>query len=180
MLNLNLVPEELKNKIKLKKIAKSIDNAILSLTIFFIAYLAVFYGASLYLNNYYINTKSVAISADKDTATYTKKFQEINKISDFIASKQTDFNKWSNLIYSLAQDMDTNLKLSSLKINKKNNALSIAGHAQTRESLLNFKKNIEKNKYLSNIVFPIKTLFEKKDIDFNINATIDSYDFNEL
>jgi hypothetical protein len=180
MLNVNLVPQNIKDELKFKTISNSINSIIAILLIFIGLAVAACYGAIFYLEKQFDIKADISKNIDKDTEVYTNELIAINKITDYTAKIQTDYIKWSNLFYSIGLLTNNEIYFNSLTIDKKNNSLVISAHAKTRDGLLSFKDKIEKSPYLSDIAFPLKTLFEKENIDFTINATISSYEFNKL
>lgn len=180
MLKINLVPKKLKDEFKMEKISMSLNKIMVVFLIFvFFSYIALL-GLSYYLKTVQDELDFIVKNTNKDSEEYEKEVIEINTNTQYISEVQSDYTYWSKLYYSIGQTINKDLRFNSISIDKEASKVSINGHAATRQSLLDFKDQIEKNIYLSDIVFPIKTLFEKEDIDFSINATISSYEFNEF
>ncbi len=177
MININLIPEKLKKEIEFKKLFNFINHAIIILLIIISVYLSSFLIGKYILNEHYQETMQKYNLTNQGTEVHTSNIEEINKKIDFIYNLQTNKVVWSKLIYDISLTNNANISIDSVSLNKDKKILNIRGQAKSREGLLEFKSALEKITYLSDIVFPLQSLFKKEDISFDINANISSYDF---
>jgi len=172
MLYLNLVSDKLKKEIKLRHLyllVREISGIILIITIFLVSILLI---AKIILQNSFNEIVSQTTLITRNNQTYNVKVREINDKLDFVSMIQAGYISWTNLFENLAIAMPSGIKLYSLKLNYKDQAISIKGMAKNRDDLLNFKNNLENSPYCSAINFPLKNILEKENIDFEINTTL--------
>lgn len=77
----------------------------------------------------------------------------------------------SDVFEKIINKRSTGTKIQGLVYNIKNNGIGeivIAGTADNRESLLRFKKDLEKESAFSEVVLPVSDLASDADIDFSI------------
>ncbi len=177
MINLNLLPENLKKEIESKKILHFINKAIIISSVLLFIYLIAFNISKYILIKHYRETKEVFANTNHETESYINNMDIINKKINYIKDIQADYIIWSKLIYDISLTNNDGIIFESLSVNKDKKILNIRGKAKTREKLLLFKDKIQEVPYLSEIVFPLQNLFKKEDINFDINATIKTYDF---
>lgn len=177
MLTLNIIPNNLKDEIKLEKNYKLILKILCLILIVLIVYATSLLISSYFLENKLAQTLTELITASQAN-NYTKKFDELNKEIEDLYEIQNQEIYWSYFLEYLAGSVGNDIKFTNININKKNNKLTLTGTAKSRESLLKFKESLEKSPYLTKVEFPIKNLLAKNDINFNIEAEIKSYNFN--
>jgi len=177
MISINLIPEKLKKEIEFKKLFSFINHVIVILFILLFIYLSIFLLAKYILNKHYQETVNKFKLTSQDTTTHTNNMVEINKKIDFIYTLQENQVVWSKLIYDIGLTDNDGISIDVLSLNKDKKGLNIRGKAKSREKLLEFKAALEDISYLSDIIFPLQSLFKKEDISFDINANISSYDF---
>jgi len=177
---INLLPVEEKNRIALegKKRLTIILWCFASLLVFFL--ILILFSAKSYLKdqldyqkNIFENSKNQI--GQSEIQDIQKKFESFNssllKLDSFYkkrASLSDILIKISNMLpkdsyltdLSLVYDEDNNLKAT------------LAGFVATRESLFEFKKNIEKESWVGDISFPSSNWVEPKNINFSLSFKI--------
>jgi Tfp pilus assembly protein PilN len=172
MLYLNLVSNELKKEIKLRRLyflIKKIGGVLLVITI---CLASILLTAKIILQNNFNKIVAQTTLITKNNQTYNVKVREINNKINFAAKIQKDYLVWTNLLKNLALKAPDGIKLYSLKLNADKKTFAIKGIAQNRDDLLKFKENIENLSVYDNIDFPLKNILEKENIDFEINADL--------
>ena len=129
------------------------------------------------MQKYYSDTKSQTLIFNKDTEDYTQGAKEINNQIEYIKNIQKDFVNWSDFFIFLSTIKPKGIIYKQIKVSKNENLALISGIAETRDNLLNLKKIIEESDILSKAELPFSVLLEKSDINFEIKATINSYEF---
>ncbi|MCD4761593.1 hypothetical protein K8R32_01400 [bacterium] len=181
MLNLNIIPEEIKKTIKLINFYKSYKRILLILFLIITIYAIVFLFDKLILQNHFVETVSRTTLLTKTTENYSKNVREINNQINFISNIQDNFINWSYLIDFIAKNTPDGINFKQIKFNKDKNSLFLQGKAANRDNLLALKKILEsKPEFFSNISFPIKNILEKNNINFEINVSVNSYEFEQL
>lgn len=172
MLTLNLIAEELKKKIKLRRLYLLIKKINLSLIIITIVAAMALLAAETMLRLEFNNIIDQTTLITKNTQGHNNKIREINNKIDFVKKIQSNFVPWSDLLKTVAAIMPKDISLYYLKINLATQTIKIKGQAGQRESLLDFKQKMEAAAVFQNIDFPIKNILEKENIDFEINAEL--------
>jgi len=177
MLRLNIIPEHQKKEIKLKYFFDHLKNFFEVIFFVSILYVIVFLILKLILSNHFIATIESTTMLTKRTEDFSRKVSDINKRVSNVATIQEEFIYWSKLIEHIRQNQSYDLKLDQISVNKNKNEIVFSGNAETRDTLLNFKKKIEDLGFFEEIKLPIQSLLQKNDINFNLTVKIKSYDF---
>ena len=177
MINLNILPQKLKNDAKLIILDKFIKKIIGTIFLFIIIFSGILFAAKFYLQIHFEETIERSASTSRSTEDYLKKVKEINNKIDYIAGIQDNNIDWTNMILRLSRTINNDIKINKININKNNNTLALSGNAKTRNSLLLLKDSLEKYENFNEIKLPIKNLLEKNNIDFEIITSINSYEF---
>lgn len=177
MITLNIIPDELKNEIKLNDhyiFYKKMVSLVLIMTVLFSV---VLLSAKIILATQKSDTNQQNTIASKNTENYSKQINEINKQLKEIKNIQKNDTNWTGFFLRMGDLVGSDIKILRLYAGKNDNSLRISGIAKTRNDLLSFKDKLEKSNYFSNINLPISSLLEKENINFEINTTITNYDF---
>lgn len=178
MLKLNILSEEQKKEVNLKNIYRSIYK-ITSVIVIIVSFFAVLFLCSIYmLDNKLVGLNASSVIKNSSAKNLTNDIKKINNQIKFIETIQKNNIQWTKVLNEISKFLNNDIHISSisLSLNGKEN-LIIKGHSKTRESLLNFKNNLEDKENFTDIDFPLKNLLEKNDIKFEIKAKITSYEF---
>lgn len=109
---------------------------------------------------------------DNGADTYSK---ELSDSSDILQSLKKDHDPiiFSEILKRIIQYKNKSVSLNAFQISKTPNASSsiemmILGKAMTRESLLEFKKNIEQDAGILKVELPLSDLAKSKDVSFSL------------
>ena len=174
MLTLNLVSAEQKKEIKLRHLYGFIKKISLTLIVIAIVIAIILLVAKIVLQLKFNNIVEQTTLVTKNNQGYNSKVREINGKLGFIAKIQDEYIPWSNLIKKLAAITPADINFSYLKLDAQDKTISLKGKAKFRDSLLDFKDEMAANPVFQDIGFPIKNILEKANIDFEINAKLDS------
>jgi Tfp pilus assembly protein PilN len=175
MLALNIIPEELKKEMVLKKLIRSTRIVLVLLSASTLIYTVILFGSRIILEGHRKDISTQNIIVTKNTDNYSKQVKEINKQVSAIATIQQNNIYWSPLIKSLFNNIPDDIKLSRVNFNKPDSSLTIAGIAGTRNSLINLRQYLENNSNFSVASFPVQNLIEKQNISFDIKLQIKSF-----
>ncbi|MCX6761770.1 MAG: PilN domain-containing protein [Candidatus Moranbacteria bacterium] len=145
--------------------------------VFFMAVL--FFGFILGIN-YLLDFNLESVSASRNNESngtqyetikhYATKFLDVNSKISKVGSIASGQIYWSALFSKLNSEVPDNVEISGMAT--KNYGLSLAGKAKTREDLLLFKDNLEKEQCFENVNLPLSDLVSKEDIAFQIDLGI--------
>jgi len=177
MLKLNILPQELKNEKKLALTYKSLRTLLGIVVIVTASYATVFLIAKLILQFQFINAMNEVTVTAKNAENYDETIKHIKNQITFVDKVQKDAVTWSALIEYIANNSGNGIKYSKISANREKNELIMSGFAENREDLIRLKENLEGVNYFSSVNFPLKNFLEKKDINFDISASIKNYEF---
>ncbi|MBU4347569.1 PilN domain-containing protein [Patescibacteria group bacterium] len=170
MLALNLISQEQKKEIKLKRayeITKKVSCILIIIAIFIAVVLLI---GKLILQMQFIKAVDQYTLVAKSSQGDNGKIRDINNSLNFVSEIQSDFIFWSNLIKDAAYRVPDGVSLSSINIDRDKKTIQIKGTAKLRDDLLQFKKNIEKSLIYQNVDLPLQNILQKENINFEIKA----------
>lgn len=173
MLTLNLISQEIKKEIKLKRVYGLIKKTNYSFVIAAIIFAAVLLFAKFILQNNFNEIVAQTTLVTKNSQAYNNKVRGINSQLALAAQIQNDFTAWSVLLEELAAKTPAEVNFSYVKIDKMAETIKIRGRVRSRDALLVFKNNLENSAAFTDIDFPVKNILKQKDIDFEISAKLD-------
>lgn len=170
---LNFIPQEIKEEIKLRKQKKKIVLFFLLIFLFEIS----FYLTSL---AFYLKTQGeieLVNSLQKITKSQqeTKALKEAKeKIISFNRLLSTIINFYqkrtlaSESLITLSKSIPQGVRITSISYSQESSSMIIAGVAEKREDLIEFKRNLEKTGHFRKIDFPPSNWVKPENINFLI------------
>ncbi|MEA3464127.1 MAG: hypothetical protein U9R14_03570 [Patescibacteria group bacterium] len=177
MLTLNLIPRQLKEEIKFKRIYSLLKKMGCLLMIITLIIAITLLAAKGILQNNFNKIVEQTTLITKNGQGYNVKVRDINSHLNYALKIQNDFIAWSYLIEDLASRTPHGINFSLVKINKKKSLINIRGMAKLRSDLLAFKQNMKDSLIYSEVEFPLKNILQKKDINFEISAKLNLNQF---
>ncbi len=170
MLSLNLVSQGLKKEIKLRRIYSLLNSFSFILVIVVVVLAIILSIAKLILENNFNRIVEQTTLITRNSQGYNNKVRIINSKIAAVSQIQGEFSVWSPLLSNLAENVPDGVTFSYLKID--GGKIKIKGIATTRDSLLIFKKNLDKMDSLKNLDFPLQNILKENNIDFEIDADL--------
>lgn len=177
---INLLPPKEKERIKAEKMRKIIIILWILVFFFLLCLSLVFYSLKIYLTS--------QVTAQEQKLTNMERSDEIKKIEDFnkevelankIMGELESFSKgkvyFSNLIEKISSTVPLGIYFTNFSANLSGSGevkVAIAGFSQTRDLLLNFKQNLEKESDVFKISMPSSNWTKPLDVLFSINFFI--------
>jgi len=172
MLKLNLVSEELKKDIKLRRIYGIFKRISCYFLIITIVYSITLLLSHIMLSNKFEETVEQTTLIAKNTQSYNSRIEEINSQVDFISEAQKNFLELSCFLKKIDSFAAGQLTIGEIKFAKDKGMVVIAGKATSRNGLLIFKSKLDQSGYFSKVDLPLKDLLTKDNIDFQIAAQV--------
>jgi hypothetical protein len=172
MIKLNLVSENLKKEIKLRRI-----YGIIKKTAFTLLFIVILYSITLLLSRLLILNKfddvvDQTTLITKNAQSYNSRINKINSILDYISQTQENFIRLSCFMKSLKNLSGPDITLDQIIFNREKTSVIIRGKSKTRDQLLDFKEKLEKSGLLAEINLPLKNLLTREEINFEISASV--------
>ncbi|MBU1075081.1 PilN domain-containing protein [Patescibacteria group bacterium] len=98
--------------------------------------------------------------------------QNFNSLLGNVSAIQSEYVAWSPVLIETAKTVANGVTLTSFTIQKTNLTFQFSGNADTRDSLLAFKNNLEQSPFYSNIESPISNLLSKENISFTLSGQV--------
>lgn len=173
MLILNFGSEELKKEFRLKRIYLIVKKASYSTIIFAVIISISVFTAKMIVTDSYNSVVEQSFFITRNIRGYTEQLKIVNNNLRSVNEVQSSYLIWTKLIEAASNIKPDGTKIIYLKASSKDKKVSIKGLANTRESLLEIKKNMETNTFFNNIIFPIKNILDKNTTTFDIDANFD-------
>lgn len=102
-----------------------------------------------------------------------EKIQKHNLILSKLAVFYRDQPDLTSMLEKISQTLPKEIYLTGLNFNSQTFQFSLTGFSPIRETLTQFKENLEKTEGLKEITFPPATWFQATDINFSVNFKIE-------
>ena len=172
MLSLNLISQETKQEIKLRRVYGVIKKIHHSLIIAAMTAATALLMAKIILQNNFNEIVEQTTLVTKNSQAYNNKIKEINTRLNIVDKIQKDFIAYSFILEDLAAKTPKGVVLSFAKLDGDGAMIKIKGQADSRDNLLALKKNMEGSTTFKDIEFPLANILKQKNIDFEISAKL--------
>jgi hypothetical protein len=177
MIKLNIISTALKKEIKTKILYRAINKLIVITFITIVLYALSFFSAKIILQLHFNKLVNENISLNRGPENYVITVKEINTQIENIEKIQNEAIYWSYLLEKINNLVNNGVSITKLQNIKEKNIFYLKGQADTRDSLLAFKKDLEKSLMFKNVELPIQSLLSKTNINFEISLSLVNYDF---
>lgn len=119
-----------------------------------------------------VEIEKKAFQSQKNQAA-KKEALKLNQEVNFLLSFYEKKSEVSELLKKIAFILPPGLSLESLSFQKEDSLVVLRGFAQTREDLILFKDNLEREPAFKDVTFPPQNWVKAKDINFLVNFKTD-------
>lgn len=170
-IKLNLIPPAKREEIKKTKRQKTIIKAEMVLAVIFLAFYGVLLSFQYVLNidlasENMLNSEMEQANQFSKIRRYNVEFKKANDQIRQVASIDKNQLYWSKVFMKLGQLIIPGISLKNFSTD--NYSVTVSGTADTRDNLLSFKDNLEKEECFSDINLPLSNLVDKTDVEFKI------------
>jgi Tfp pilus assembly protein PilN len=176
MINIDFLPEKEKNNLNLdswRRLILVFSGAILAGLVIFSSFLV---GANWYLLNNLEKSSALLnlhrqLPLGREIKDIEERLTEANDKMNQILKIKTRISPKSFIFSEVASILPEKIIIDSFNV--KNGGLAeLTGSAQERAALLSFKKNLEENKRISDLNFPLANLLKEKEVEFSLSFKI--------
>jgi len=171
-MHLNLISEESRREIKLRHISEIMKRINFNVLILAILLAAIFYFSNIIFKNYYQRLTQQSNLIISDSLSGNSQAKEMSGRLDYIDGLQKEFTPWSFALEEISKITNQEIVFYSISFNKKDNLAILRGLAESRDSLIDLREELEASEMFTNINFPIKNILEQSDISFEIKANL--------
>lgn len=168
-IRINLLSTEKRKYLNRMIYIQFIKNTFISIVFVFCISGITLLGGQSVLQEYFSEVSNGLTLAGGINAEQNKKIRDINSLIRNVEAVQEVHNLWSQKIVELSNIVPDKVTFSNMILNKETQGINISGVAKDRESLLEFKDNINNLDFIKNIEIPLSQLTEKEDIKFSIS-----------
>jgi len=178
MIELNLLPPQEKNELKLERLYHWLifyGSATILIVLLFVVFLALIWSFILIqLKTYTVNLENTKTSfqgqsienQQKLISSFNRQLEKINQI-------QNDHKYYSPILAHLAGLIPSGIRIDAFAVDKQGNC-TLTGYAQRRSQLLLLKEALEKSSFFEKIDNPISNLTKQTDINFSFKFAVKS------
>lgn len=173
MIKLNIIPDKIKKEIKANFIY-NITKKSLYIIIIFLSLFGIILMTSEYILLSALTKEMNGATLDFKSSAKTSenKVNEINNQINSLETIQNDFTRWSIFYDFITKNSPEGIIFNSISIDKNVPSVIFRGFSVDRDTLLSLKKLLEESDVFDNIDFPIKSLLQKENINFEIKAKL--------
>jgi Tfp pilus assembly protein PilN len=174
---INLLPPQQKEEL----LEEERYNLVLILGILFLIFLIclilILFSIKISISGQ-LEAQKILLSQEEERfkGTQTQNLEEKIISSNQILSKLSSFYSrqisLTEVLEKISQSLPSGAYLTNFNFNSENNQVSLSGFSPSREILLEFKKNLEKEENFQEIYFPPSNWVKPTDIDFVVNFKI--------
>lgn len=176
--SLNLLPPERKKEIQRTGILLLVHEIIL------FVFIAVIFGSSLLLGARLIleqRFREIVIENVPGATKITYLNRDVLNLNKRLGTLEEISSKspfWSDLMLEIVTHTPPQINYKSLNLLDTSinlldtRTINLSGTAQTRDALINFKKELESSAYIAKVDLPLQYLVKTQDIDFTLDLII--------
>jgi Tfp pilus assembly protein PilN len=113
-----------------------------------------------------------ATLVSREFSHYNQEIRKINSIIKKFNDASKNYSPLSPKILEFINKTPNDIKINFLNIDQTVGTIIISGTAKTRDSLLSYQDSLKKYTWISGVQTPISQLFQKENVNFQINAQI--------
>lgn len=172
MIILNLISPSQRHLLKLKQFYQLLENFLGVLVIYSVVLAIILVPVNDSINrlNREISNRKQEIQLKNQSIT--EKVDELNKQIGVLSQIQNEFFNWSNFIIELSSLVPDEISLNHISNSFDSKEFEITGYAKTRDSLINFKENLENSTIFREIKIPLSNFLTQQEITFEITGEL--------
>lgn len=167
----NLLPKEAQNEIKYERVRSRFLNMSLWIVISLAVLIVLMLGARIYLkseskrvNNLIIFQKEVV--SQKENQALKKELAEFNIHLSNLIKFEKGHAYWSEVLIELARITPSDIAIDALTADREDKKMTVMGFAKTRDSVLQFRRNLLDSDFFEDVNFPLSNLIRPTDVSF--------------
>jgi|GEM_PF-1921732 len=176
MIELNLLPPQEKDELKLERIYRWLIfycSSTILIVLLFVTFLAlIWFFIVVQLKTYTTNLEDTKTSFQGQSIENQQKLiNSFNLKLDQINRIQSNHKYYSTILMRLAEIIPSGIRIDAFVVDEQGKC-TLTGYAQRRSQLLLFKDALDKSSYFENIDNPISNLTKQIDINFSFRFDV--------
>lgn len=172
-MTINLIPPKFKKEKERQKVISLVFSSVI-----LISSMVLILSAIIYIANYFTEKNIDLVS--KQIEAEDSKLQQFSGLLKKINSANAKLQKidlinsdrvlWNNVIGELANDTPQKLKIKSLSLDKETQKITLAGVAETRRDIAQFKEKLEESNFFKSVTF-YSSAYNTGENSYSFNLT---------
>lgn len=174
---INLLPQKEKEALLQEENWKLVLIFEILILIFLLFLSLAFFSVKIYISGRLDEQKILKEMEGKGAKTFeTQDFQKkITAASQNLSKLDSFYQSQINLteiLEKISETLPPGIYLTGLSYQKDASQIGLSGFAKLRETLFEFKKNLEEEKYFHDVYFPPSSWVKSKEVDFNATLKV--------
>lgn len=176
MIELNLLPPQEKEELKLEQLYRWLvfycSSAILIILLFIALLTFIWFFIIIQLKSYSTNLENTKTSFQGQSIENQQKLiDDFNYRLNKINRIQNNHKYYSTILVRLAEIIPSGIRIDALSIDEQGKC-TLTGYAQKRSQLLLFREALEKSSFFEKIDNPLSNLTKQIDINFSFKFDV--------
>ena len=172
MIILNLISPEQKKLLKIKLLYQLLENFLGVLVIYSIILAIILIPINQSIDNINLEITQKKQEVKLKNQAITEKVQDLNKQIEILSIINNEFFNWSNYLINLSNLVPADISLNEISNTLENREIIIRGYSKNRDSLINFKDNLQNSLLFKEVQIPLSNFLTAEEITFEIKAKI--------
>jgi len=173
MTNLNLISPTQKKELQLLQFYIAIKNLTIVLLLFTIIVAVILLFSKMIIQRSFEKTVADTTLTTKYGRIFNKEIEIFNRQLNEVINIQNEYITWTKFIKKLNALIPDGVSLNTLELSKETETIYISGFANTRDNFLILKENLENFDIIKKVEIPLESLFNKENIEFDIETELD-------
>ena len=167
----NLLPKEAQKEIRLERISSRLLNLLIWVLVSLVILVVLMIAARVYLNSELnrIDDRIVLqkeVVSQEENKALKKELTEFNAHLSNLVKLESSHAYWSEVLIELARLLPQDLAVDALTADRETRKMTIIGFAGTRDSVLQFRRNLISSQFFEDVNFPLSNLIRPTDVNF--------------
>lgn len=125
-------------------------------------------GVQSVLQDYFNDLSETIAFTQSHHQQTNREVKEINQTINQLEKIQAEYKTFLPLFPLIFSDLPNDIYLNNFNINLEKNNATLSGFAKKRNSVLDYKKNLEKISWIRNVDWPLSQITKKEDLPFTL------------
>ncbi|OGE81344.1 MAG: hypothetical protein A2826_02195 [Candidatus Doudnabacteria bacterium RIFCSPHIGHO2_01_FULL_43_23] len=175
---INLLPKEAQNEIRYERLSSRLLNMSLWIVISLVVMIVLMMATRIYLKSESSRVSDLIIFqkelvSQEENQALKKELTEFNTHLSNLIQFEESHAYWSEVLIELARITPSGIAIDALTATRDDKKMTIIGFAQTRDSVLQFRKNLLDSDFFEDVNFPLSNLIKPTDVAFRYTFFVD-------
>ena len=174
----NLLPSEAQTEIRYERIRSRFLNMSLWISISLVVLVVLMLAARIYLKSESSRVNSLIIFQEElvsqeENQALKKELAEFNSHLSNLIKFEDGHAFWSEVLIELARITPADIAIDALTADREDKKMTVIGFAQTRDSVLQFRRNLLDSAFFEDVNFPLSNLIRPNEVSFRYTFFVD-------